>query len=282
MDENKNNSNNAPGSEKDFSATVIIRMSAQEREYLETLARESHTTLSHVARTQLFKNVALKAAPYMTDNEAQRNNVLAVRSLRDSFKKLVGQHKSIIDEYKSSPDYSGKDSRCLAGLTNIIVDLQKSVNRCMDVLEQPQIHIIAYDRSTAPRESAPAPQARPDPQAPAPVKEQPKYRNNSIYYNMETCCIAGVIIKDAKKFVTKSMFEMMSFQLCCIKEDGSKKTYYEVAYRYDENLLPKLVTGRNVTVSGDFEIFKNEVNEKVYINIKVKADHIILGEITQG
>ena len=279
MDKNNTNIGKPQGPEKDFSASIIIRVSKSEREYLERLAAESRTSLSHVARAQLFKNVVIKAAPDMTDKEARRNTVLATRTLRDSFKKLIEQHRDFVDAYKSSPNYDDKDRRYLANLTNIIVDLQQAVNRCMDALDLPQFHHIAYDRSAGPREEGPVPPVRPDPNAPVPETTPSTDRNNFKYYNMETCCIAGVITKDAKKFTTKTLYEMISFQVCCTREDGSKKTYYEVVYRHDENLLPKLVAGRNVTVSGDFEISRNEVNEKVFVNIKVKADHIILGEL---
>lgn len=172
----------------------------------------------------------------------------------ETFKKLCEQIAPLVD---------AKDSygiKVLLGQMNSsILDIQKGINKQLELMDVPETHIATRIISLL-------------------ASEREEKDSNKQYYNMAFITVVGKVMEAPKEFTTKSGVKMFSFRVVEIdcSADKEYKNVFEVVSRMDDYLFGHLVKDSGVTVTGSFSTYQRKTDDKTFLTLKISSPSISL------
>lgn len=189
--------------------------------------------------------------------------LLAGNAMKKSLKSGFGTFKKLADDIApllESGNIPGAMD-ILSQMNESILEIQRGVNRQLELMDIPETHIATRIASIVASE-----------------REEEEPVNTKNYYNMAFITVVGKVVESPRKFATKNGTEMFSFKVVETEcySDREYKTVFEVTYRQDDFLFGKIVKDAGVTVTGSFSCFPKKFDDRTVYVLKVTASQITL------
>ena len=284
--------------EKVYSRILNIRLSEDEYRQLQENASKKGLQISTAVRLALFGEKEKIINTY-ADSDWKYKLLLAVQECRSSFKKISVRINNAVTVYDRSVDERDDEGRKLlsttqtirhiTGLTNTLMEMQKSLNVVLEMMNAQPVHSAAW----------PSPETRvgklmseerskmmPTPQAEEANVEEPKASIEEmkdadgiplIYRYMFKATITGKLTEDASEFVTQKGNVMMKFNVKVVAFIGGKDyTHYIDVIRIKNGLFQYLKKGVTVCVVGNYNEVAETKSGEVIISKTIYADDVTL------
>lgn len=242
-----------------YSIMLGLRLTEDERRRIEQVADKAGCTLSQAARMLLFDNGKWTE---ITNASHEKKCHLALKGTREEFRRLVEMYRMVAEKLDFEKAVSDpNNARFLRALEKITVDLQKTLNAALAILNEKEVHLVSRNLEEIAAKN----------EAKTSDLDTEKYKDFIINYcYMEKIMIVGFLLGDAEEY-EKGNEKKMRFGVGVErkKKGGKTRVVYTVFSKRD-NAIEFLKKGRQVTVVGNFG--ENEKGEKM-----VFADSIILG-----
>lgn len=248
-----------------YTVNVHLRLTDEEYAFLAKKAGQMGCNIS-----TMFRHLAFEKTSYLGTKKAcseeKKSTDLAVKSVRETFKKVASMYNEFVENYKKNtlclmenvkPQVAIEQSiRTVKNLIEMTLLLQKKVNDFLHEFGQNEVHTVIRDRLKELPE----------------VCEEDTVATEKInkYIYMERISVIGKIEADAMIYVATDGTEKMKFRVVVERNRGrrTKKVYYNV-YAVKSKTFDYLKKDRNVFVEGDYDE-GDEGDKKVFAdNVKV-------------
>lgn len=227
---------------------LTIRMSSDERKYLNALAVKNKKTVSAIIKSIIN---ASRNDPSLTVGlkQIERNTVSAIqKDIRTYIKKAGETFDKLVELLKDDHKY---DSR-LAKIEEILLSIQAAINDINRRSGGSEMQYILPNLTL-------------------------KQQTNKTFTYMEKIIISGRLSSDGKAFTKKDGTKRMIATVACVKDAsfGKKTSYYSVVSNEDPALLALLKKDVAVSVVGTLDSYIEKGDDgKNYLRLIVESEQI--------